>query len=318
MAKTKAKNWVLPMLAVIGVVFATFGYFYHNSRQLHPVVRQCKQQLDYSMCLKARMWSFSINHPAQTGVMLSSVYSQARQVRPIDLRDMSETAHEIGMALAQKNSYSLKTAVKYCGLSFKGACLHGFIMEELEKPSVEALYSTNLINYCGNLRAKDTADNIEYLNCLHGVGHELWVKNSLPLGATLSLCNPLPDLATKSACMSGELMEYSKDSPRIGLHSHNKAGIKELPCSDLSDKTQLSVCYATAGSYGQYESSTQPLQITMQYCLGAPNAYKNVCLNEVFSQLLFGTGGDKTAAFRLCSPLPAEYATVCRVSHWWS
>jgi hypothetical protein len=258
------------------------------------------------------MMHYSVIHPEKTDEMLASVYKQARQVAPIDLRSLSEISHEIGMALSEGSTYDLKTAAGYCGLAFKGACLHGFVMENLEKPAIEASYSGNFLKYCDILN--NTSTNEDYLNCLHGAGHELWAQNSLSLQDTLASCDSLPDFKTKSSCMSGVFMEYSKGSMRQGHHSHIKVGVQAPPCANLSDSLQKSVCYASAGSYFQYEPDTQPLKATMEYCLNSPAKYRDDCLSEVYSRLLFGAGGDVNAATVLCKSLQAEYAAMCSSS----
>jgi len=300
-------------LSILLVVLLSLSFFisYRQSSALHPVVKTCAVQAStYVICLKNSMFDFSVAHPSKISNMLSDTFKQARLVQPIDLRALSETSHEIGMTLSIKGSYSLLTGVQYCGLYFTGSCIHGFVMEELEKSDVKARYSSNLLNYCDSLNTNKY--ELYYMNCLHGVGHELWAQNNTSLDDTLNLCVPATTFKFKSACMSGIFMEYSKGGKREGFHSHAPVGKVSLPCSGMGDNFKASVCYAAMGSYLQYEPDTEPLQNTYASCSNSPSNYQEACFNEVAYRMLLSTGNNKYAALRTCHTLKIKYVNFCQ------
>jgi hypothetical protein len=204
--------------------------------------------------------------------------------RGVDLRPLSETAHYVGMELSGLH-VDLRQALRDCGYAFKAACMHGFVMERLDRePGRQS--ARGLISFCQPV--KDESGYYE--NCLHGVGHELWARTRLSLNGALDLCDPLHSPADRSACWSGVLMEYSKGGARTGRHSHAPAGRRLLPCGSVAARFQEVCTYAQA-SYRQYVPGWESPRTTYDRCLAAPHAERLTCMTLVSERLRIAQAG---------------------------
>jgi hypothetical protein len=202
----------------------------------------------------------------------------------------------------------LGQALGDCGYAFKAACMHGFVMERLDRAHLSRpRLVRGLLEFCLPVRY----DTGYFENCLHAVGHELWARTRLSLNDTLALCDPLRRAADLSACWSGVLMEYSKADPVKGRHAHTPAGKRTLPCGSLAVRFQAVCTYAEA-SYRQYIPGWEPPRVTYERCAAAPAAYGLRCMMLVSERLLIARAGSARLADSVCAQLSSDRALCLR------
>jgi hypothetical protein len=284
------KLYVLSFVALL--IISLGGLFYiHQSRdnEYQTYLQNCNNanQVKYANCLGDEVLTFANTNPSKTGEFLDYIYKNARNMQPIDLRSLSDDSHYAGMLMADK-PFDLPEAAKACGDSFEGGCLHGFVMERLDDSYVAPDRLSAMADYCKPLKGS-TAQNIQYLNCLHGVGHEIWAKGRTTLNSALAYCNPLQQESLKDACWSGALMEYSKTGVSVGHHSHTPVGVVALPCATLQAQYQA-VCYTSQGAYSQYEPNHETPEASYKYCETIPSKYRESCKAAVSDRLNLAVG----------------------------
>jgi hypothetical protein len=260
----------------------------------------------YLSCLRAAVLQYAYEHPQKAGSLLGYVAEHGRDGESrVDLRQLSATAHYVGMELSVR-PLSLADALRDCGDAFKAGCMHGFVMERLDRDagSGRRLLPT-FLGYCRPV----SSDSDLYENCLHGVGHELWARTRLPLGDTLGLCDRLAGSADRSACWSGVLMEYSEGMTVKGRHGHRPAGERTLPCGSLAARYREVCTYAEA-SYRQYVPGWEPALTTYERCDAAPRADRLHCMALVSERLLIAEAGDARLAEATCAQLRSA-RSVC-------
>ena len=262
----------------------------------------------YVDCVNAAVLQYSYAHPHETAALLNYVALHGRDGEPaVDLRLLSSTAHFVGMELSVL-PLTLRQGLGDCGDAFKAACLHGFVMERLDRVSGrgQALVRT-FFSYCQPIRH----DGNEYDNCLHAVGHELWARTHLRLNATLRLCTPLPTAHDRSACWSGVLMEYSEGNPVKGRHGHRPAGRRPLACTPLAPRFREACTYAEA-SYRQYVPGWESPRTTYARCDTAAPAYRFGCMTLVSERLLIARAYAPQLADATCDALHSGKALCHR------
>jgi hypothetical protein len=263
------------------------------------LVRTCThtQAEPYVSCLSGFVLQYAYEHPQAAGAVLSYIADHARDDDAgADLRPLSETAHYVGMELSARH-LGLARALADCGYAFKAACMHGFVMERLDRePGLRS--ARGFLSFCQPV--KD--DTGYYENCLHGVGHELWARTRLSLSGALDMCDPVHSSADRSACWSGVLIESSKGGPRTGRHSHAPAGRRLLPCGSVAARFQEVCTYAQA-SYRQYVAGWESPRTTYARCLAAPQAERLTCATLVSERLRMARAGDRLPRPRRSSTL---------------
>jgi hypothetical protein len=262
----------------------------------------------YVVCVNAAVLQYSYEHPHETTTLLDYIAVHGRDGEPaVDLRLLSATAHYVGMELSVL-PLTLRQGLGDCGDAFKAACMHGFVMERLDRVSGRGhpLVRT-FLSYCQPIQSDGDADN----NCLHGVGHELWARTSLGLNATLRLCDLLHTADNRSACWSGVLMEYSEGNPVKGRHGHRPAGRRPLPCGSLAPRFQPACTYAEA-SYRQYVPGWESPRTTYARCDTAATAYRLRCMMLVSERLLIARADEPQLADATCDALRSGRALCHR------
>ncbi|MFI5271093.1 MAG: hypothetical protein ACHQT9_03555 [Candidatus Saccharimonadales bacterium] len=273
---------VLIMVLVISVTFLGYIFASHSwNKQYDSMLTKCISPIEeqYAKCIGNSLLSFANQNPTKIGEFQDYVYKNANKKEPIDLRYFSDYSHYVGMNLADK-PVSLNQAATFCGNSFLGGCLHGFVMENLDTKNVTGNKLTSFISFCSPLQNM----TFQYLNCLHGVGHEFWAKGLTSLNKDLGYCNGLSGPEYKNACWSGIFMEYSKSGKSNGHHLHTKVGVISIPCEQLSAIYQ-GTCYAAEGSYRQYYPNQEPQATTDKYCKSIPKNYTQVCLDGINTRM---------------------------------
>ena len=279
---------IAAVLSIVGIKVGTTFYRHFQQQQMQEIVSICTQSNDNTLvgCLSIKVASYLKIHPDKTGAVLTYVYQHARDGHPLDLRLLSDLAHETGMVLSNSN-VGLHQGLLYCGESFEGACMHGFVMERMDNVQLAQNVMINkFLNYCDTLNSTSL-----YPQCVHGVGHELWAKTNLSLNGSLQLCNKFTALPIIQACQSGVLMEYSKGAISRGHHSHTPAGKIELPCANLS-LSYHGICIVANAYYKQYVPGWEPAVATYERCSKVENSYQIACSIEVTKRLELSEGGN--------------------------
>jgi hypothetical protein len=251
---------------------------------------------------------YAYAHPRAVSALLGYVFHHARDGgRLPDLRPLSDTAHYAGMELSAL-PLGIGQALGDCGDAFKAACMHGFVMERLDRESARGAQRVRrFLGYCRPVQH----DSGYYGNCLHAVGHELWARTHRSLDDTLRLCDPLAGAAALSACWSGVLMEYSKGDHVKGHHSHAPAGMRMLPCGSLARRFREVCTYAEA-SYRQYLPGWEPPRTTYEHCATTPQPYRLRCMTLVSERLLIAQSGSARLATGTCAQLHVGRALCFR------
>jgi hypothetical protein len=275
------------MALVITVTYLGYIFTSHSfNKQYDSMLTQCISSTEeqYAKCIGKSFLSFADQNPTKIGEFQDYVYANANKKELLDLRYLSDYSHYVGMELADK-PIDLNQAAMFCGNSFLGGCLHGFVMEKLDYKNVTGNKLTSFISFCAPLQNT----TIQYMNCLHGVGHEFWAKGLTSLNQDLGYCNGLNSPEYKSACWSGIFMEYTKSGKSNGHHLHTKVGIVSLSCEQLSTGYQAT-CYESEGSYRQYYPNQEPLATTNDYCKSIPKTYTQGCLDAVSARMDIAVG----------------------------
>lgn len=107
-------------------------------------------------------------------------------------------------------------------------------------------------------------------------------------------------------------MEYSKGTAGSGSHSHMPVGTKELPCAEI-DEEYKATCYASAGSYRQYEPDSESFEKSYEFCFSVPEEYIDSCLLGVHERTFIATGENTEKLDKICERLGGEEKVlVCR------
>jgi len=260
-------------------------------------------------CLSEKIISYVSKSPEKTGDLFESFW-QLEQGSKLsdDARIFSDIAHLAGMALVDK--MTIHEVLHACGTAFKQGCIHGAVMEYIEHQYPREVVNNDLFRFCDEITG---GQEVLYLNCIHAVGHEFAAKNKIPLPAIVTFCDPLSGVV-QDACVSGALMEYSKGEVGLGEHSHAPIGSVELPCRELDEKYQ-EICYASAGSYRQYNPNQEAFQTSYQFCTDAPFQYRDACIMAVSERALMATALHAERLELICSGIAQEnISQKCRSS----
>ena len=149
----------------------------------------------------------------------------------------------------------------------------------------------------------------QYKDCAHAVGHELRAKVLGSNEQVVALCNNFaPNY--RSACASGVFMESSKGNNGFGHHSDGAVGQIIFDCTKVAENYKHT-CYASLGSYKQYEANSEPWQETFKFCASLPDIYKNDCFAGADERLLMALGGDNRQIEKICNFLLFEEKNGC-------
>jgi len=270
-----------------------------NKQEVLKISQECLGT-DRVNCLNNKIISYISKYPDRTGKIFETFWDLEKSGKlSDDPRIFSDTAHEAGMILAD-NNISIDKALIFCGTAFKQGCIHGAVMEYIDGKYPSGIEESKLFDLCRTI----SSENHIYINCLHGVGHELAAKNKTPIQTVLGLCGSLSD-EERFACESGVLMEYSKGTAGSGMHSHMLIGKKDLPCSELDEKYK-SVCYASAGSYRQYEPAHEEFSKSYNFCFSIPKEYTNDCLTGLSERAILASAENQQKLNIICEKLESE------------
>ncbi len=180
-----------------------------------------------------------------------------------DLRHLSDPMHALGHGLVRLG-IPFEHAMRLCPAFLKYGCAHGAIMQHIESESLEisAAFAT-----CDDLEDNRTL----YRNCIHGAGHIAYLAQKLPPEKGVHICHQF-ESDTAHACASGVFMEYA-----LSMHAHDsQSHYRQLPCKRIEWQYQ-ETCYASEGSYRQYQPGIESFAETFAYCNSIPAAYRLSC-----------------------------------------
>jgi len=306
----KIKLFIAFVIVSAGV--AVFAYSIFSSQQsggslASVILARCTdtQKEKLIECMSKEILASVMQNPQTTGELFDDIWKLLQTGKlQMDPRYFSPLAHDAGMAMVQVG-IPVEKILAYCGESFYQGCMHGAVMEYGDMIFSATSEPQEFISFCDPFKIHTT----KYLNCLHGIGHEIVVKIHKPLNELLEYC-PSVDDYSKSACVSGILMEYSKGEVGAGMHSHKKIYTQELPCGSLKERYK-SICYASAGAYRQYEVDSESFEDSYQFCKSVPEQYRNSCLMNLSERVEFIYAGNPKKAKRVCEELTGESQYTC-------
>ncbi len=251
-------------------------------------------------CLSAQITTYSSYFPKETRNIFDEFWKLEKDgMLSDDSRIFSDIAQNAGVALIEKD-VSLDKSLLYCGTTFNGECIRGAVMQYVDTEYPSDIEPQKLFKLCQSV----SKDRDTYLNCLHGVGHELTAKNDLAPRDVLDLCGSLSG-EELSACTSGALMEYSKGAAGSGSHSDLPVGKIELPCIDLKDRDQ-SVCYSSAGAFRQYEPKQEDFSKSYDFCFISPKEHINDCVMGLSERVLLATNESQKKINAICMDVSSK------------
>lgn len=301
---SRKKYALIFFLCTITGIFFLFTKYNPNHYQADALrlSKGCETSVkSRTACLDMKLMEYTDSNPSTIGFILSAFWQlEQKGILHDDPRSFSDIAHMVGMKLIDKN-IPLSTAIKYCSIDFKQACLHGAIMEYTDKTFASKIQPITLFSICNNIA--DKSDLIQN-NCFHAAGHELQAKDFTTINATLDQCDTL-SVRNAYACQTGIFMEYSKGNMGSGKHSKISTGTTRLPCSEVNNKYK-STCYTSEGSYRQYTPGQESFSQSYTFCSTVESNYSQACMEGVSGQLIFSTAGDYSKAETVCQGLDAE------------
>ncbi len=226
----KKKNYAISILVAVVLLYLAFSIS-RNYQRTQDVFVICKNPSTPVLlaCIQDKIFNNLSTNPVIAAGLLNRVWEEAKNNNfAIDLRIFSPVAHEVGMKLYDSKT-GLKTAINYCGNSFKDACVHGALMEYID----------------ANYAPSDGA-----------VGQIIF------------------------------------------------------DCTKVAENYKHT-CYASLGSYKQYEANSEPWQETFKFCASLPDIYKNDCFAGADERLLMALGGDNRQIEKICNFLLFEEKNGC-------
>lgn len=275
----------------------------------YTLLRYCANSVQqFQACVNSGVSRYAAAHPQGTRAMLESLL-RASRVFTFDPRLFSQASHEAGMALSLRG-VTFQDAFAWCGNVFKQGCEHGYVMEHIDTHFQYPTSADVLFKLCDQIKVISTSG---YLNCLHGVGHELLVKTSKNLSTAVELCMTLQPVEQAYACGSGVFMEYTKGLNKTSGHSETRVGSRSLPCEEFTGEAKT-VCYGSVGSYRQFEPDSEPFATTYMYCMSVGEPYRTACAYGAGERLLIAMSFHSAHALKLCDSMEEHVRTLCRRS----
>lgn len=275
------------------------------------IIKPCLQlNQSRKACFNETIVKHTRQRPADAVPLFHGLLGLKRSGRiPDDGRVFSEASHAIGMQMIDDGA-SLQQALEWCGSGFLQGCIHGAVMEHIDRTQGGAPLLSEAFRLCDQFDSRHDLRRIKYLNCIHALGHEVVAQTSQPIETSLSVCDRLPE-EVGPACASGVFMEYSKGDSGRGFHNDEPVGDVPLPCDDVADRWR-GICHAGEGSYRQYASGQESWDETLKHCDGVPAGYRIDCARGAITRLYLSTAYDIGEARRSCGRLSPEHARLCR------
>ncbi len=296
---------IISLIFITIIVFIGVLLFFKHNKSQSITLESCKNSSLEKIitCVENFAHSSIQKEPSTAEKILNELWSGQFGA---DLRVFSPFAHHLGMALIDQNA-DLVSAINFCGQSFKGACVHGVIMEYIDKNFPAKSLAGDFIQSCDSIRQQVTGKQYNY--CVHGIGHELRAKLSGSNERIVEECDYF-QAQDKNACASGVFMEASTGNLGSGYHSESQVGKFEFDCLKVSQQYMLT-CYSSLGSYTQYEADGPPFTETYTLCSSLPEMPSAYCFAGVNERLLMAKNGNINSAIEFCKTLTAKQYEGC-------
>jgi hypothetical protein len=174
-----------------------------------------------------------------------------------DSRGIASQAHAVGHHLAESDTQaSLTTLFSQCGdpKYFLGACLHGVVMGMSDAHSTESI-----AKQCSK---PQWPDQLYSRNCAHGLGHILYMADSL--NTSIEKCGRYLSAYLQPDCTSGVFMEYMLGTHTVAMGGSAPKSVTLPNCSGY-DQTIRHICAGAIGSYSLYDPNSTT-QVTLSLC----------------------------------------------------
>ncbi len=304
------------ILLIIGITFLMVQSGTFNVKKTATaIIKECSKTLttDQEDCFQKNVLAIVKREPLQGGDLIDELWTLSKNgTFTGDPRIFSPIAHDVGMAMID-SQIALNNTIQSCGQAFKDGCIHGAVMEYVEK-SYPKSQKNQFIGICNKMYSNNEIQEWQYANCIHGIGHILEARTTTSLPTTIELCNYFPN-AYRGACASGVFMQASEGSANDdelmpGMNMDAVVGTANFDCSSISTDYQP-ICYSSAGSYRQYEANSESWQDSFTFCLQVPTLFQNDCMAGLDERLLISTADNQQKALEVCGSLSQALIPKC-------
>lgn len=267
--------------------------------------------------------------------------SRLGRVSPPVARRAHRYVHEIG-EMAHDTTGDVGAAFRSCDGSVDAGCYHGVLRAHLS--GRVGIAPAEVRRFCRGAPINTSAREVLRFQCLHGLGHGLYVLFRGRLGPALRHCDALRAEGASDPCYGGAFMEWTSRSIRHPGHRHGAtstrvgnaercAGIARryrwqchvyttrvrsarrpdvadaLGSCDQREPPYAAACYQGVGANISVLAPARPRRMAALCALGRPS-YRLQCLRGAVLNLI---GIDQTArrAMRLCRASPADLGDAC-------
>lgn len=190
--------------------------------------------------------------------------------------------HEVTHYLSRSEYDKQKNIAKVyslCDSTCHGGCYHGTMEAYLkEKQLADESVQAQFTKVCG--KAEDYQRDLEFNECLHGLGHAAMFVTEMELLQSLALCDNISGLKEKDRCYTGVFMENSSSSTSLDHKNiYIKADDPYYPCNSLDEKYQ-SMCWQYQSSYFAIIQNQDWVKVA-QMCLRVPPQYQDRCVRTI-------------------------------------
>jgi len=215
-----------------------------------------------------------------------------------------ELVHYLG-----RNAYAdtpdIKSLYEYSAPTCWGGFYHGVIEGYFDKNPYrgDEEFAEDIRKVCGII--SDYSVPHFFSECTHGIGHAMMFVSSGDLLKSLTWCDKLPTLETRSMCYGGVFMENSSSSTVNSMHTSEfiKEGDPMYPCNSLPEQ-YLNICYSYQSSYfAQLVNSDWKKNGDL--CSQVPSAYHEGCFRVIGSNQVGFTKVPKDMGTN-CGFMPTE------------
>lgn len=190
--------------------------------------------------------------------------------------------HEVTHYLSRLEYNKLKNIAKVyaqCDSTCHGGCFHGTMEAYLkEKQQADQRLLSDFPKVCG--QGKDYPRELEFNECLHGMGHAAMFVTEMELKDSLKLCDTILNKAQRERCYTGVFMENSSSSTSFDHKAkYIKADDPFYPCNSLDEK-YLPMCWQYQSSYFAIIQKQDWVKVASM-CLQVPKAYQDRCVRTI-------------------------------------
>lgn len=214
------------------------------------------------------------------------------EVDPLVENDGHAYAHGIGIE-GYLHARSVPATFDHCTVEFASGCGHGVIQAYLE--SQAAMDSVTINALCAPYRSTGRTQ-WQLFQCVHGMGHGLYLMNGGDLPKALSTCDRLGLGWDRASCYGGAFMENI-----VGEVSPHHPSTVLAAQEQEHDHGQ-----GTTAAFKRLDRS-QPLYP----CSIMEQKYLRPCYEIQTTAILHFTGGSVRKTAKICDTAPSDMRPVC-------